>query len=371
MRTGFIVMLLIVLVLMGLTASAQETDDRPYQVELLHPIPLITSMVWSPDGRLFFTDKNGPIRVVSAEGVLQEEPVLTLDVRQENEDGVQSMALDPNFAENGYFYVYYTPVPEADDTKFNVVTRFTERDGAAVEPVELLRFPNESPLHQHHGGRLAFGPDGHLYLSVGDLSHWNVRSQELDKIEGKIHRLAVVGDELQLPDDNPFPDSSVWAYGLRNVFSFVFDPLSGHLFGAGNGPDCDDGVYWIEPGDNFGWGLVEMSGDDKSYCDNPDRLKDAKPALVYYTPTIAPAGITIYQGDAFPDWQGDLLFCAFKPMQLFHAPLNAARNGFDGDPVPLETGEAMGCAIEVAVGPDGLIYYTNLIGMYRMSPVEP
>jgi len=365
-----VVLIVTAVLLLSLTAQAQEADDLPYQVELLHQIPFITSMVWAPDGRLFFTEKNGTLRLMSADGELQETPVLALDVRQDNEDGMQSVALDPNFADNGYFYIYYTPVAEADGTMSNVVARYTLQDGAAVEPVELLRFPNESPLHQHHGGRLAFGPDGYLYLSVGDMSHWNVRSQEMDKIEGKIHRLAVAGDEVEIPDDNPFPGSSVWAYGIRNAYSFVFDPLSGHLFATGNGPDCDDSVMWIEPGDNFGWGQIEMSGDDKTYCDNPDRLKDAKPALISYTPTIAPTGIIIYQGDAFPDWQGDLFFCAFKPMQMFHVELNEARNAFDGEPTPVDTGSTMGCAIEVSVGPDGLIYYSNLIGLYRLSPVE-
>lgn len=370
MRARFSGITIMVLLLMGITARAQDASSLPYQVELLYKVPLITSMVWAPDGRLFFTDKNGPVYVASAEGELQDTPLLTLEVRQENEDGVQSIALDPNFAENGYFYIYYTPVPEADGSMFNVVTRFTERDGTAVEPVDMLRFPNQSPLHQHHGGRLAFGPDGYLYLSVGDLSHWNVRSQNTDDIEGKIHRFAVVGDELQIPDDNPFPGSSVWAYGIRNAYSFIFDPLSGHLFATGNGPDCDDAVYEIDPGDNFGWGLIEMGGDDKTYCDNPERLAGAKPALIYYTPTIAPTGITVYQGEAFPDWQGDLLYCAFKPMQMYRVALDETRNEFVGDPTPVDTGSEMGCSIEVAVGPDGLIYYTNLIGMYRLSPVE-
>jgi glucose/arabinose dehydrogenase len=353
-----------------LAVPVARAQPEGYQVELLHPIPLITSIVWAPDGRMFFTEKSGGVRVVAPDGTLQQTPVVQLNVRQDNEDGLQSIALDPDFAENHYFYVYYTPMPEANGEAFNLITRFTEQDGVGVNPVELFRYRNESPLHQHHGGRLVFGPDGYLYFSVGDLSHWNVKAQDSNQVEGKIHRVAVVDGELLPPDDNPFPDSTTWAYGLRNVFSFTFDPYSGGLFATENGPDCDDFLLRVQPGDNFGWGMVEMSGDDKTYCDNPDRRAGAAPPLMSFTPTVALAGIDVYDGEVFPDWQGDLLACEYKSSQLVRFVLDAERTTLTDGPLVVDTGANMGCAVEVAVGPDGLIYYTNLIGMYRIAPAE-
>ncbi|NWG15017.1 MAG: PQQ-dependent sugar dehydrogenase [Chloroflexi bacterium] len=362
-RIAFLAVLLLVV-------TVARAQPAAYQVELLHPIPLITSIVWSPDGRMFFTEKSGGVRVVAPDGTLQQTPVVQLNVRQDNEDGLHSIALDPDFPENHYFYVYYTPMPEANGEAFNLITRFTEQDGVGVNPVELFRYRNESPLHQHHGGRLVFGPDGYLYFSIGDLSHWNVRAQDPNQIEGKIHRVLVDGDKLLRPDDNPFPDSTAWAYGLRNVFSFTFDPYSGGLFATENGPDCDDFLLRVEPGDNFGWGMVEMSGDDKTYCNNPDRRAGATPPLMSFTPTVALAGIDVYDGEVFPDWQGDLLACEYKSSQLVRFVLDAERTGLAGEGIVVDTSPAMGCAVEVAVGPDGLIYYTNLMGMYRIAPVD-
>ncbi len=359
-----------VLLSVNMRINSQDLSGNLYSAELMYNIPMITSIVWDSDGRMFFTEKSGAIRMVSAAGKLQEPPLVTLDVRQQNEDGVLSMALDPQFADNGYFYVYYTPAPNEDGLKFNVVERLTVKDGKAVDPITLWRLPNLSPLHQHHGGRLIVDPEGYLYVSIGDMSHWNVRSQEVDQVEGKIHRFAIVGDQLKIPQDNPFPNSSVWAYGLRNVYSFLVDPVTRDLLATNNGPDCDDGILSVSAGDNFGWGLIPMSGDDKTYCSNPNRLKGAKPALVSYTtPTIAPTGIALYEGDLFPEFKGHLLFCGYKPAQLFHVPLNADHDGFAGDIQTVNVDQNMGCSIELAIGPDGLIYFTNAVGMYRLLPM--
>lgn len=368
MRVKILVLIGAWLLLAAGPLDALQAANPVYTTELLHPIPMVTSIVWAADGRMFFTEKSGAVRVVSAAGDLQEQPVLRLAVRQENEDGLLSIALDPDFATNGYFYVYYTPAPAADGSMSNLIVRYTEQDGKASAPVTLLRFPNESPLHQHHGGRIVIDPAGYFYVSVGDLSHWNVRSQQLDQIEGKIHRFALVDGQLHMPEDNPFPDSSVWAFGLRNVFAFVIDEPSKSLLATYNGPDCDDGILSIAAGDNFGWGLIAMSGDDKTYCDNPDRLKGAKAALVSYTPTIAPTGIALYDGSAFPELAGHLLFCAFKPAQMFHVPLTAAHDGLAGEPQPIHIGDGTGCSIDLAIGPDGGIYYTTIMGIYRLVP---
>ncbi len=360
----------LMLCLVGLTvmpAGAQEAAPG-YQVESLYPIPFVTSIVWAPDGRMFFTEKSGIVHVVSADGVLQKEPVVEVKVRQQNEDGLQSIALDPNFEENGYFYIYYSEYGEQKPYS-NVLARYTERDGVGVERQELLRFPVENDMFAHNGGRLRFGPDGYLYLSIGDLQHWNVRAQEPPRLEGKIHRFAIVNDALQPAPGNPFRDVSAFAIGLRNVFAFTFDPISGAIFATVNGPDCDDALLRVEAGQNFGWGLVPLDGSNNdTYCTNPNRRVGADPFLISYAPTIAPTGIMIYDGDAFPQWRGDLFFCAFKTGKMQRVSLNEDRTALVGEPQEVVTDPQPNCFIEVAQAPDGSIYYSNLIGIYRIAP---
>lgn len=373
-RMGLFLFLLQLTLYPTINSSAQMTLPD-YTVERVYEIPFVTSMVWAPDGRMFFTEKGGLVHVAQADGSLQADPVVQLDARTLNEEGLQSIVLDPEFATNHYFYVYYTEADPAPDDPLNpfrnLVVRYTEVDGVATDPVTMLEFPvDDSGGHNHNGGRLRFGPDGYLYLSVGDLNHYNVYAQDPLRIEGKIHRFAVTDSGLQPAPDNPFPDSSVWAYGLRNAFSFVFDPLSDQLFSTENGPDCDDEVNRIERGGNYGWGIVPLPDGVayEGYCERPERHFGAIEPLVTYAPTIAPTGIMIYDGAAFPEWYGDLFFCAFKPFEMYHVELDETRMDFASEIEVLSPGTQPGCAIEVAQGPDDLIYYTNTVGIYQIRP---
>jgi glucose/arabinose dehydrogenase len=367
-RVRFALVVTVCLVgLAALPAGAQDTTPG-YTVEALHMIPFVTTIVWAPDGRMFFTDKSGGVHVVSSDGVLQEPPVVEVKVRQQNEDGLQSIALDPHFDENHYFYIYYTEYGE-EMPYTNVMVRYTERDGVGSEPLELLRFSVESELYAHNGGRLLFGQDGYLYISIGDLEHWPGRAQDPGYLEGKIHRYAIINDMLQPALNNPFGSSSAYAIGLRNVFAFMFDPISGAIFATVNGPDCDDALLRIDPGQNFGWGMESPDAANyANYCDNPNRRAGAAPFLIDYAPTIAPTGILIYDGDAFPEWRGDLFFCAFKTGKMQRVSLNAERTALAGEPQDVATDPQPNCFIEVAEGPDGNIYYSGLLGIYRIAP---
>lgn len=356
---------------------AQQELSEDYRIDQLYAIPYVTSIVWAADGSMFFTEKMGKVHLVKPDGVMQEQPVVAADARALNEDGLQSIVLDPNFEENRFFYIYYTeadadPIDPQNPLR-NVIVRYTEAEGKGINPVVLLEFlVDDTRQYMHNGGRLRFGPDGYLYVSVGDLNHYNVYARDVGRIEGKIHRFAIKEDRLEPAPGNPFPDSSTWAYGLRNVFSFTFDPFSGHMFATENGSSCDDEVNWIVPGGNYGWGVIELPNGAayEGYCERPERHQGAVDPLVTYTPTIAPTGIMIYDGEAFPEWRGDLFFCAFKTFQMSRVELNDTRTAFASDVVPVSTGTQPGCAIEIAQGPDGLIYYSNTLGIYRLAPAR-
>lgn len=348
-----------------LMAVAQDEQEVTYEVEFFQDASLVTSIVWAPDGRMFFAEKSGQVRLVSTDGKLQEEPVLSLNVRAENEDGLQSIVLDPNFQESNFFYVFYTELP-TNGSESNVIVRYTEVNGVGTDRQELLRIPVENSSHQHNGGRMRFGSDGFLYVSVGDMQHY-AAAQDISRPQGKIHRFIVVDDNLFAAPDNPFAGNSMWAYGLRNVFGFDFDPITNEMFATENGPGCDDEINLIMKGQNYNWGTLPTF-DYNTYCDLPNRGAGSVQPLISFTPTIAPTGILIYDGDAFPQWHGQLFYCSFNHQQLLHIELNDARTAFASEPVLVSTDPQPGCAIELAEGPDGYIYYSGIIGIYRVIP---
>lgn len=364
--------LLILLTLLCVVLSVQAQDSNPdYRVEPVLERPFITSVIWAPDGRMFWTEKNGILGVASPEGQIQQAPVLELEVQTFNEQGLLSIALDPAFEENHFFYVFYTAPFSVNNTQpANLIVRYTEQDGLGINPIQLFRIdvpvydPDEAENAQsnHNGGRLRFGPDGFLYVSIGDLGNRSV-AQDINNVGGKIHRFVVAGNQLVAAPGNPYVGNSVWALGLRNTFSFAFDPFSGHMFATENGPECDDEINLIVAGQNYGW-IADVD------CNDPPAVRQAAGArpLISWSPTIAPTGIMIYDGEAFPGWQGQLFYCAFKIGELRRVQLNEARTQFAGDPVLITAPHEQRCAIELAQGPDGYIYYSNSNGLYRLTP---
>lgn len=345
-----------------------ELGDTSYQVSLAYDVPFVTSIVHVPDGRVFLTEKDGRVWVVNVDGSVQPEPMLVLeDTSIPNENGLQSLVLDPNFVDNHYFYIYYTRLPAPGQPFANLLIRYTERDGIAEDPVEMLEIPiPREDGNNHNGGRMRFDEQGFLYLSVGDLQSI-FSAQDRSSMLGKIHRFSLAGDTLVPARGNPQPGNSMWALGLRNVFAFTFDPLTGRLIATENGPFCDDEINLILPGQNYGWGLVEYNDD---YCRNNLRFAGAQQPLARFEQTIGITGVMIYDGALFPDWYGDLFFCNWNFRELRKYEFNEARTAFVGDYTPVPSIEGASCSIDIVQAPDDTILYSNLLGVYRIAPIE-
>jgi Glucose / Sorbosone dehydrogenase len=223
---------------------------------------------FAPDGRLFFVEVNaGRIRV--ANGMeLQSEPMATLAVQQAAESGLLGLALDPEFSKNHFVYAYYSEGDRSDPSRGirNRVVRFTERDGIAGEMTPILdNLPVSSTGAEdaHQGGALLFGPDGRLYVSVGETGN-PAASQDLASLAGKILRVNADGS---IPPDNPFPGSPVFAFGFRNPWGMVFHPKTGALFATENGNKAHDEINLVTAGGNYGWPKVDGINDDPKYED--------------------------------------------------------------------------------------------------------
>jgi glucose/arabinose dehydrogenase len=224
-----------------------------------------TAMAFAPDGRLFVCQQGGQLRVIK-NGALLATPFLTVTVSSSGERGLLGVAFDPNFATNHFLYVYYTATTP---TIHNRVSRFTANGDVAVAGSEaiVLELDNLSSATNHNGGAMHFGDDGKLYIGVGENAN-GANAQSLGNLLGKILRINADGT---IPSDNPFytrttgRNRAIWALGLRNPFTFAFQPQTGRMFindvGQNTWEEINDGII----ASNYGWPETEGPTGNSSY----------------------------------------------------------------------------------------------------------
>ena len=313
------------------------------------------SLAFSPDGRLFLSERPGRIRVVRG-GVLDPQPWATLPVRAVGEGGLMGLVLSPTFDREPWVYVCYTYADQGQAE--NRISRLREVDGRGVgEQILLDRFPGEVI---HDGCRLKFGPDGKLYATTGDAAQRS-RAQDLTSLSGKILRLNPDGS---VPADNPFgPTSPIYTYGHRNPQGLAFDPRSGALFATEHGPSGEvgigayDEVNVIVAGSNYGWPVVIGAPGLAPYRD---------PLLAYPDAAVPPAGATFYLSQRIPQWTGNFFFASLGARHLQRVVFNGG-----GDVVAIERlfDGVFGRLRDVIEGPDGALYVTTSNRDGRGSPV--
>ena len=308
-------------------------------------------LAFLPDGRVLVGEQHaGRIRVIQNDR-LREEPFAVIEnvMTGTLELGLLGIAVDPEFDSNHWVYAFYVEKDDAGNPGRSVLLRLTERDGVAVERTELAEFPRPA-AGKHVGGALKFGPDGKLYLTIGDTDRADQAADPRFPV-GKILRLNRDGSA---PADNPLidrPDADprVFAYGFRNSFSLAFHPeLTGRLISADNSESHFDEINIVEPGRFYGWPFIQgftvrVAGQAKD---------PAAPVWVYYG-GVAPTGMEVYTGDKLAEFQGDLFFCQFRGSALHRMRFSDDFRHVESDSVVV----APGCNSSVAQGPDGFLYF--------------
>ncbi len=292
---------------------------------------------------LLVAEQRGTVRVVEG-GTLLSEPFYTANVylpEDALELGLVGMTVDPEFSENGNVYLYYTT---DEPVRRTVLARVRDTDGIGTDLEEVLSMELD-PSCCHIAGGLRFAPDGTLFVAVGDHQYERSSQNRLNPF-GSILRIDRNGDA---PPDNPFVgdgDPRIYAYGLRNPFDLTIDPATGRLFATENGWIGQDALLEIQAGANYGWPGYDL--------DVP--LEEvAQPALFFHE-TVGMAGIEFYAADALPELTGALLFCQFHGGAL-HAVRFDADGNMDEDAII-----ASGCGSDVLTGPDGFVYFLDILG---------
>ena len=307
-----------------------------------------TAMEFSPDGRLFVAQKAGKLMIVK-NGALMVSPFLSLSVNSDGERGLLGLTFDPNFASNGFVYVYYTT---STTPIHNRVSRFTadpanpDRALAGSE-VQILNLETLGAIN-HNGGAIHFGKDGKLYVAVGD----NAKSDNSQSLATRLGKILRINRDGSIPSDNPFYNTAgakkeIWATGLRNPFTFAFSPAAASSLmyindvGANMWEEINSGVR----GANYGWPTCEGS------CSNP---KFRNPIFSYSHAGSGKAisGAAFYEASQFPsEYKGSYFFGDYVAGFIKRLTPNKQVVDFlPSAPSP----------VDIKIGPEGSLYYLSI-----------
>ena len=306
------------------------------------------SIDWLPDGTILFTERGGDLRAI-VDGNLVPEPLVSIASSGTVEGGLLGLAVDPDFADNGYVYLYQT---YKEDGIMNKIVRYHVDGGAATEDAIILDGIPGGAVRD--GGRIQFGPDGMIYAAVGEGGKPE-RAQDADSLAGKILR---IGPDGSIPADNPFEGSPVWALGLRNPQGMDWDG-AGNLIVADHGQAGQDELNLITAGANYGW--PDLEGDAAA----PGM---SGPIIHSGNETWAPSGAEFYDGDKIPQWTGKYFAAMLKGEHLRLFDIDPQSGAVTSSEALLQ--DEFGRLRDVQTGPDGYLYLltSNLDG--RGEPAD-
>lgn len=353
------------------------------------------SLNFAPDGNLYFTERGSSGSKVAIKKLnLTTNEVTTLSdsgnssIRADGEGGVLGMELDPDFSNNNNVYICYSywlnNDSSNDNNRRNRLSRFTISGANLINETTL--FDNMLGWSNHNGCRVANGPDGKLYFSIGDAASFApgpIKAQDPSSLAGKIFRINYDGS---IPIDNPKYNDltgdarALWTFGHRNPQGLAFQPGTNALWSSEHGQNTRDELNLIIKGKNYGWpscvgaqalGVsLNVPQDSTTYaCASSTNLtaSNYQPAIKEYESsfTLATSDIAFSTSNLFPAWKGNLLMTTLKTGRLYRIVLNG--NSVQSDEILIDS--TFGRLRDVTIGTDGFIYFSSDGGgIYRVIP---
>jgi glucose/arabinose dehydrogenase len=367
MKLHFVVAMLLV---GSISSQAQQTFDTNTK-QRIRVVTMATGLVhpWSiaflPGGKtMLVAEQAGRLRVIR-DGVLDPQPAWTAPAPPNNgADRLHAVAVHPRFAQNQLVYISY---PKYGDRGSTLAVAHGRFDGSTLSDVKEIFVADAWETSGNLAGRILFGPDATLYVTVGDRDRLccigkddnslRIKAQDLSNDVGKVLRIT---DEGGIPRDNPFVGRTgakpeIYTYGHRNSYGLSFHPETGVLWQAEIGPMGGDEVNILVPGKNYGWPLVSMG---RNYTGTlvsgePWYRPEMENPRMFWVPSISPSSILFYTGDRFPSWKNNLFVGALNGKQLQRIAFN--------QPSQAERREPLLSQLDIRIrdveqGPDGLIY---------------
>jgi glucose/arabinose dehydrogenase len=364
------------LLLLGAACSAAGGSNAQYKTSagpvravaiangLSHP----WALAFLPDQRMLVTERDGRMRIVSPDGTLGAPLAGLPRIDADGQGGLLDVVLDPDFATNRTIWFTFSEPGEGGNG--TAVARAKLGEGSLSDVTVVFRQLPKATGGAHFGSRLAFSPDGHLFVTLGERrrAEW---SQDLSRHQGKVVRLMRDGSQ---PPDNPFVGRNdakpeIWSYGHRNPQGAAIHPETGQLWTVEHGAMGGDEVNIPLAGRNYGWPVITYGRDYSGATIGVGTAKEGMEQPVHYwDPSIAPSGMAFYTGDKYDGWKGSLFVGSLKFGMI-------ARLELDGTKVTREERILEGFdkrVRDIRQGPDGFLYFLtdeDNASLYRLEPV--
>jgi glucose/arabinose dehydrogenase len=355
------------------SVAPQTFESRHYRIravtitdDLDHP----WGLAFLPDARMLVTERDGRLRIVTADGTISDPLGGVPEVDADGQGGLLDVALAPDFAQSRVVYLSFAE-PGDGGTAGTSVARARLGENRLENVQVIFRQQPKVSGGAHFGSRLVFAPDGTLFITTGDRQH-RPFVQDLSKLQGKVIRVRPDGT---IPPDNPFVNRAppgarpeIWSYGHRNIQGAALHPVTGQLWSVEHGARGGDELNVPKAGKNYGWPVITYGVDySGARIGEGQRKEGMEQPVHYWDPSIAPSGLMFYTGDKFPNWKGNA-FVGALGFQL------VARLELDGERVRSEERllQGYGQRIRAVVqGPDGYIYLLTDDDDGRIVRLEP
>ena len=359
-----------------------KSAGTAYRVTPMKGLARPWALAFLPNGDILITERGGRLRVVH-NGVLDPQEIAGIPpVLHHRAFGLMDIALHPRFAENHLIYFTYSK-PKAGETDVAAAALLRARydGGHALSNVQDL-FVSNAFTDQASQARIVFGRDGKIYMSIG-MTHPGKFGSAKDAQDpashgGKILRL---NDDGSAPSDNPFAGRpghkpELYAFGIRNAIGLIVHPQTGELWDTENGPFGGDEINIIQAGKNYGWPVISYGRSydgERTGGTGPTLAEPCAPGMeqpfLFWNPSIAAAGITIYTGERFPKWKGHIFVGAMRGNHLERVTIDA--KGLPQRPWEPMLTELKQRIREVRQGPDGLLYLLTDEDAGALLRIEP
>ncbi|HEY0567226.1 MAG TPA: PQQ-dependent sugar dehydrogenase [Xanthobacteraceae bacterium] len=329
------------------------------------------ALAFLPDGRMLVTERPGRLRIVTREGALSPPVAGVPSVSASGQGGLLDVILDRNYAQTRMIYFCFAEPASGDSRTSMAAAKLIDEGTPRLDDVKII-FRQEGPLSSgnHFGCRIVQARDGNLFLTMGDHFVPRDQAQNLANHIGKIVRVAPDGS---VPADNPFVGKQdakpeIWSYGHRNSQGAALHPQSGKLWMHEHGPRGGDEINISEAGKNYGWPVIGFGIDyNGARIHEGSRKPGMEQPVHYWVPSIAPSGMTFYNGARLPTWRGNLFVGALAAKML-------SRLELDGEKVVKEERllTDMGERIrDVREGPDGALWLVTDNAAGRILRITP